>query len=160
MADFSSSLDATDWRLLELLEQDGRATYRELAAAVHLSPAATAARVQTLEDRGIITGYRAEVNPAAIGRGTGAIVRLSSSNRTNSAIEVGAKIGHQHPAVTAVYSVLGDCDLIFRVNACTIAELDALVTDLGMYGTTMTTIIVSDLLEGAISRPCGTDPDL
>jgi Lrp/AsnC family leucine-responsive transcriptional regulator len=154
MTDFSSRLDETDWQLLGLLEHNARATFRELADQVHLSAAATAARVKNLEQIGVITGYRAIIDPSTIGRDTGAIIRLSSSSRTSSAVELGTTVGKDHPAVTAVYSVLGDCDLIFHVQACGIKELDHLVNSLGNYGATTTTVVVANLMDEATTRRC------
>jgi Lrp/AsnC family leucine-responsive transcriptional regulator len=52
-------LDDVDWRLLELLQSDGRITFSELGRRVSLSAPATTERVRRLEDRGIIIGYGA-----------------------------------------------------------------------------------------------------
>jgi Lrp/AsnC family leucine-responsive transcriptional regulator len=60
-------MDATDHRLLDLLQRDGRATQLELARAVKLSQPAVAERIRKLEERGIITGYAARVDAAKLG---------------------------------------------------------------------------------------------
>jgi Lrp/AsnC family leucine-responsive transcriptional regulator len=59
------SLDATDWRILRELQQDGRLSYNELGRRVAFS-APAAERVRKLEDRGIITGYSAQIDPAQV----------------------------------------------------------------------------------------------
>ena len=70
------SLDATDWRLLEELQADGRLSYNELGRRVSLSPPAVAERVRRLEDLGVIVGYQARVDPARAGLPLTAFVQM------------------------------------------------------------------------------------
>ena len=72
----ADSFDQTDMRILEVLQQDGRASYAELARAVSMSASTVTERVRRLEDRGIITGYSAVVDPERLGLGVTAFVRL------------------------------------------------------------------------------------
>ncbi|HYN72667.1 MAG TPA: AsnC family transcriptional regulator, partial [Nakamurella sp.] len=58
-------MDAVDRRLVDALRADGRASYAELARLVGLSSSAVHERVAKLESNGIITGFRATVNPAS-----------------------------------------------------------------------------------------------
>ncbi len=60
-------LDETGWHLLEALQENARLSFSELGQRVGLSSPAVAERVRRMEDAGIITGYRAEVNTAKIG---------------------------------------------------------------------------------------------
>ncbi|MFE2432310.1 Lrp/AsnC family transcriptional regulator [Streptomyces sp. NPDC059373] len=62
-------MDAIDRRILRELQADGRLTNQELAARVGLTPSPCLRRVRQLEDDGVIRGYRAVVDPAALGRG-------------------------------------------------------------------------------------------
>ena len=59
--------DATDWLLLRELQADARLSFNELARRIHLSAPAVAERVRRMEQAGVITGYRAVVDPAAVG---------------------------------------------------------------------------------------------
>jgi Lrp/AsnC family transcriptional regulator, leucine-responsive regulatory protein len=70
------SLDATDWRILEQLQTDGRLSYNELGRRVSLSPPAVAERVRRLEELGVITGYQARVDPARAGLPLTAFVQM------------------------------------------------------------------------------------
>ena len=69
-------LDAIDREIIGELERDGRISWQELGRRVRLSPNATGDRVRRLERRGIITGYRAVVDPAALGRSLEALISV------------------------------------------------------------------------------------
>ena len=71
-----TALDSVDTRIIGLLVDSGRMTCRELADAVHLSPTSVGDRVRRLESLGVISGYRAIVDPAALGRGMRAVVEV------------------------------------------------------------------------------------
>ncbi len=70
----SSSFDDADVTLLRELQADARQTNRALASAAGLAPSTTLARVRDLETRNVITGYHADVDLAALGRGLQALV--------------------------------------------------------------------------------------
>ncbi|WP_354428953.1 Lrp/AsnC family transcriptional regulator [Streptomyces sp. FZ201] len=73
------TLDAIDRDILFHLRQDGRMSNVELAARVGLTPPPCLRRLKRLEERGVITGYRAVVSPAAMGRGVEVIVSVEVS---------------------------------------------------------------------------------
>ncbi len=148
-------MDETDWSIVHLLQQDGRMSFRNLAKAVHLSPAATTARVHALESAGVITGYRADVDATRVGRPTRAFVSLRAANATTRSVHAARRIGQDHPAVRHVYLLLGDADLLFYVEATDLQELDALVTSLGALGQTTTTMVVDTLVEAQRTPPSG-----
>jgi len=69
-------LDDLDWRLLDELQLDARTSYNELARRIGVSAPTVAQRVRRLEEGGVITGYRATVNPTAVGLGVQALVSM------------------------------------------------------------------------------------
>ena len=146
MASNPHQLDDVDWRIIRELRRDARMSFRNLAQVIHLSPAATTARVHALEAAGVITGYSASLDPKKLGRGTRALVRISATSATTRSVAAAQEIGKNHPAVREVFMLLGDSDLLFYVEASDIAELDALVTDLGGYGQTTTSMVVDSFL--------------
>ena len=75
-----SAIDAVDRQLIDLLRANGRASYAELARQVGLSPPAVHERVGKLEAAGVITGYRAVVDPASVGPGVTALVGVIESD--------------------------------------------------------------------------------
>src|SRR4051794_16805686 len=76
MAYEAEVLDATSWELLRYLQEDARMSFAELARRLHLSAPAVAERIRRLEDTGIITGYRAIVDPARLGLGLTVFIRI------------------------------------------------------------------------------------
>ena len=77
MAQLSSAPDDVDLRILGLMEQDARISWRELGEAVHLAPTSAADRVRRMEREGIIEGYTVRVDPAALGRTVRAVIDVS-----------------------------------------------------------------------------------
>jgi Lrp/AsnC family leucine-responsive transcriptional regulator len=70
-------LDATGRKLLSALQENARLSYAELGRRIGLSPAATAERLKRLEEAGVITGYRVEIDREALGLPILAIIRMS-----------------------------------------------------------------------------------
>jgi Lrp/AsnC family leucine-responsive transcriptional regulator len=70
-------VDAIDLQIIEQLQREGRATQLELARSVGLSQPAVAERIRKLEDRGVIRGYAAQVDPAQLGKDVTAFVGVS-----------------------------------------------------------------------------------
>ena len=68
MADETVSIDKIDREILSILQTDGRIAWQTLGDRVHLSPNAVAERVRRLTRTGVIKGFRAEINQAALGR--------------------------------------------------------------------------------------------
>ncbi len=69
-------MDRTDWHILDELQADARLSINELARRVSLSAPSTGDRVRRLQDSGVVTGYHAHVDPAAVGRSVRAFVRM------------------------------------------------------------------------------------
>jgi Lrp/AsnC family leucine-responsive transcriptional regulator len=69
-------MDAVDWRILAELQDDARLSQNEISRRVSLSAPAVAERIRRLVDQGVIDGYAARINPAALGRAVQAFVQL------------------------------------------------------------------------------------
>ncbi len=76
MADESKALDQTDLRIIGLLENQGRMSWREIGEVIHLSSSSVGERVRRLERLGVITGYRATVDPVSVGRAMRAVIEV------------------------------------------------------------------------------------
>ena len=77
-------LDATDWAILNVLQDDARTSNRDLATAVHVSPSTSSERVRNLKADGVIRGYHADVDYAVLGRHVQALTAVTIRPPTRS----------------------------------------------------------------------------
>ncbi len=106
----TDQLDETSWAILEALQQNARISYAELGKRVGLTSPAVAERVRKMEDAGIIDGYHAAVNLAALGLPISVVIQLRLNDTRSK--EVVALIRAQ-PEVTTCYHLTGnDCFMI------------------------------------------------
>ena len=80
MAEETAALDRTDREILNILREDGRIPWQLLGQRVHLSANAAAERVRRLQRRGVVTGFGARVDPAALGRTLEAVVEVRAAD--------------------------------------------------------------------------------
>jgi Lrp/AsnC family transcriptional regulator, leucine-responsive regulatory protein len=135
-----TALDAVDWRILAQLQEDARTSHAELARRVHLTPPAVAARVRRLEERGVVRGYRLELDLARLGLGTLAFVRVRGEARSQRPLlETAASM----PEVLECHHVTGEDCYVVKVAARSLPDLERVVVELGRYGSTTTSIVFS-----------------
>jgi DNA-binding Lrp family transcriptional regulator len=114
---FMESLDSTDWRLLACLQERGRISNLELAAAVHLSPAQCHRRHKRLEDLGLIRRYETRLDPAQIGVGVVAFVQVSMERGHIREVKKFRDAVQTQAQVQECYAVTGDADYMLKVAA-------------------------------------------
>ena len=131
-------LDATDRKILGELSADGRVSLAELGRRVNLSSPAVAERVHRLERSGVITGYRAEIDPRALGYELTAIVRVKPAPRQLPRIpELAAEI----PEIGECHRITGEDCFYLTVHLRSIDELSPLLDRFLVYGQTTTSLI-------------------
>ncbi|MEM7295279.1 MAG: Lrp/AsnC ligand binding domain-containing protein [Pseudomonadota bacterium] len=114
-------LDQIDYRILAALAADGRMSMVALGAAVGLSKTPVTARVRRLERLGVISGYRAELSAAKLGRDHVAFVEVKLTNtRESSLTEFNAEV-RQIPEVEACHLIAGGFDYLVKVRTSNIA---------------------------------------
>ncbi|MGV9867134.1 Lrp/AsnC family transcriptional regulator [Rhodococcus koreensis] len=136
-----ADLDATDWKILAVLQEDARVGYRELARRIGMSPAATGARVRRLERRGVITGYSARVDPTRAGYPITAYVVVNTSGRRQS-LRV-SDLSIRTPTVLEDHRVTGTDDHVLRVIVASLPDLEPLIDELNELGKPATTLVLS-----------------
>jgi Lrp/AsnC family transcriptional regulator, leucine-responsive regulatory protein len=124
-------LDTLDRRILAALQQQGRATYDELATSVGLSASATLRRVKRLEESGVIAGYVALVAPERVGLGLAAYinVRLAKAGGQANPIEAFAAAVMAWPEVVECVALTGEMDYLLRVLVRDMAHYSRFVMD-------------------------------
>jgi Lrp/AsnC family transcriptional regulator, leucine-responsive regulatory protein len=131
-------IDQTDRRIISELATDGRVSFAELGRRVSLSSPAVAERVQRLERDGVITGYRAEIDPRALGYQLEAIVRVKPAPGQLPRIpELAAEI----PEISECHRITGEDCFYIKVHLRSIDELSDLLDRFLVYGQTTTSLI-------------------
>ncbi len=119
------TLDRIDEQLVALLQADARATFAELGAAVGLSAPAAKRRVDRLRATGVITGFTAVVDPAALGWTTEAYVELFCAPRTAPATVFA--VAARYPQVVSSCTVSGDANALLHVRAADVHDLERIL---------------------------------
>jgi Lrp/AsnC family leucine-responsive transcriptional regulator len=133
-------LDVTNLRLLEELQADARLSLAELGRRVSLSSPAVAERLRRLEDEGVITGYRAEVDPRALGYTLGVLIRSRPAPRQLAAV---AQLARDTPEVVECYRVTGDDCYVMTAWVRDVTHLEEVIDAFAAYGQTTTSILQS-----------------
>jgi Lrp/AsnC family transcriptional regulator, leucine-responsive regulatory protein len=142
-------MDTLDSKALTFLMKSGRATWAELGTLLGLSAVSAADRVRKLEEHGVIRGYAAIIDPAAVGHPLTAYVSVSlSSHRNRAAFLRGIEKMEQ---VSECHHVAGDDDYLLKVRCRGTQDLDHLLAHelkdkLGV-ARTRTTIVLSTAKE-------------
>lgn len=123
------ALDRTDLMLLQQLQFDGRLSNTDLAERVNLSPSACLRRVQRLERDGVIAGYGARLNPAAIGIGLQAFVRLQLARHDREAIETFVNALQDWDEVVTCHALTGDMDYLLHVAVADLEHFSRFLLD-------------------------------
>jgi len=142
------ALDAHDNRILAELQADARITLAELGRRVHLSQPAVAERVRKLEGAGVITGYRATVNLAALGYSIRALVRVGRTEYDRV-----VRLVEAQPEVVNAWNVTGEDSWLLEIAVTDVAHLDQVLTQLCLLAETSTSIILKTVLENRVMLP-------
>jgi DNA-binding Lrp family transcriptional regulator len=123
-------MDRIDRAILWQLQGDGRLANTELADRVGLSPSPCLRRVRALEEAGIITGYRAVVDPVAVDRGFQVLVHVTMTvgNRASDMTEFEARVA-ELDEVTECRRMFGDPDYLLWVAVADLATYEKLYMD-------------------------------
>jgi Lrp/AsnC family transcriptional regulator, leucine-responsive regulatory protein len=132
------SLDPIDRQIIGELARDGRISFAELGRRTHLSAPAVTERVRRLEETGVITGYRAEIDPRALGYGLTAIVRVKPAVRQLSKI---AALAGDIPQIEECLRITGEDCFYMKLHLASIEELPTVLDQFLLYGETTTSIV-------------------
>jgi DNA-binding Lrp family transcriptional regulator len=141
-------LDEIDRRIVAQLRARARSSFREVGEAVGLSAPAVKRRVDRLEERGVITGYAAVIDPESFGWAMQAVVFLYCEG-TMAAAEVRHAV-EGHPEVVAAYTVAGEASAVLVVRASDTGHLERLLERVREHKgvlRTQTQIVLSTLFE-------------
>lgn len=121
--------DRINERILQILSGDGRISNLDLAERVGLSPSACLRRVQELERSGVISGYRAVLNPAAMGVGFVAYLGVGLGEHTKAAQEGFERAMARAPEVVECHNTTGTIEYLLRVECADLPAYKTFHTD-------------------------------
>jgi Lrp/AsnC family transcriptional regulator, leucine-responsive regulatory protein len=148
MADAAEDLDDIDRTLVRELVADGRATLAHLAVSAGLSVSAVQSRVRRLETRGVVVGYRAQIDPEAVGNMLSAFVSITPIDPSQPD-DAPARLEHIE-AIESCHSVAGDESYVLLVRVRSARALEDLLQQIRTAANvrTRSTIILQTFYEG------------
>ena len=117
-----NAIDDIDMKILAVLKAEGRISNLDLAERIGLSATPCSRRVKRLEDNGIIDGYGARINAAAMGQGVSVLVNVRLSRQAPSDIDAFMAAIHL-PEITECLLVTGNVDYVLKVQTKDTAAL-------------------------------------
>jgi Lrp/AsnC family transcriptional regulator, leucine-responsive regulatory protein len=112
----TSELDSIDLKIVDLLQREGRLTMTELGERIGLSTSPCSQRVKRLEREGVITGYHARVNPAALGKALLVFVEITLAQKSEEVFKkVRSELEHM-PEVLECHLVSGSFDYLVKAR--------------------------------------------
>ncbi|MEV1050002.1 Lrp/AsnC family transcriptional regulator [Streptomyces sp. NPDC049887] len=152
-ADF---IDQIDMRILEALQQDGRASYAELARTVSMSASAVTERVRRLEESGVIRGYSAVVDPQRLGLGILAFVRLRYPTGNYKPFH---DLVATTPEIMEAHHVTGEDCFVLKVLAGSMSHLEATTGRIAGLGSVTTSVVYSSPLSDRAITTMAASPE-
>jgi Lrp/AsnC family transcriptional regulator, leucine-responsive regulatory protein len=111
----SDDLDELDLKILDILAQEGRISWGELASRIGRAPTPTIRRVRALEKAGYITGYHAKIDEERIGRGISVFVSVRLETQREGVLAAFETQIAKAPEVMSCFMMAGDADYLLRV---------------------------------------------
>jgi len=135
-------MDSTDYRIIEILLEDGRIPMKELAQRVSLSAPAAAERVKRLEEENIITGYKAVINYDKLGKKMNVLINVGINIHKNEKFMEFIK---NEDSIIECHQVTGPYSKVIKARVDDSGSLEKLIGRIQMFGSTETFVILSSL---------------
>jgi Lrp/AsnC family transcriptional regulator, leucine-responsive regulatory protein len=144
-----TDIDAVDVRLLRMLAANSRSSLAELARAVRMSAPSVAERLRRLEEAGVIRHYTIEVDPAALGLGLAASIRIRPM--TGQLLEVAALLA-ELPEIVECDRVTGEDCFVAKAHVRSVQDLERVIDRIIPLAQTNTSIIQSSPVARRLPR--------
>jgi Lrp/AsnC family leucine-responsive transcriptional regulator len=129
MSSPTDKLDAIDYKILKLLQEDGRMTNLELSNQIGLSPAPTLERVKKLEKQKFIDGYHARLNRSKLKLGVSVFIEISLARQVENVINKFRDRIMGIPEIMECYQITGNSDYLLKVLVQDIPAFEKLIAD-------------------------------
>ncbi len=140
-------MDHTDLRILEILQQEGRISMKNLGERVGLTSPAVTERVRRLEETGVIKGYRAEIEPSKIQLKVKAFITIDIKKENYRRF-----MDHlpDNPYVVDCHHITGNDSMVLRVMVKDMEQLERVIDAFKSFGNTRTNVILSSPIENRL----------
>lgn len=135
-------MDSTDYKIIEILLEDGRIPMKELAQRVALSAPAVAERVKRLEEEEIITGYKAKINYEKLGKKINVFINVRMNVQRNEKFMEFIK---KEDSIIECHHITGPYCKMLKARLGDIPSLEKLIGKIQMFGDTETFIVLSSI---------------
>lgn len=150
-----AGLDEIDRGILEELQANGRITYTELGRRVALTAPAVAERVRRLEEAGVITGFRAQLDPSVVGYSITAFVRWTAAGPDCAHL---GEVAKDIPEIVECHRITGETSYILKIVARDVQHLETLIDRLMPWGSTITSVVLSSPVPHRTLAPAAEPP--
>ena len=117
-------MDKLDYRILNILKENGRETASDISKAIHLSVSAVLDRIKKMEEAGIIKGYTVRVDAKALGNDVTALMEISLEHpRFHDSF---TEVILEHPNILDCYYLTGDYDFVLKISCSSSDELESI----------------------------------
>ncbi|MDF2548697.1 MAG: AsnC family transcriptional regulator [Anaerosolibacter sp.] len=142
-------MDFTDYKIIEILQKDGRISMKDLGKAVNMTSPAVAERVRKLEENGVIIGYKAIVAPGKLNKNIMAFISVGlAPENYQSFIDYAEK----NEKIIECHHVTGGVSVIIKVLTENMGDLKSLIDEIKKKGSTQTSVILSSPIESKLIR--------
>ena len=135
-------MDDTDYKILNILQENAKTSIKQISELVHLTPPAVAERIKRLENNDIILGYHARIDHTKLSKSIFAIIGVDVKPELNSKFNHYCK---NEPNIIACMRVIGNVNSILHVTVANTTDLKAVIDQLKTYGPTNTNIVLSSI---------------
>lgn len=137
-------MDITDYKIINILQEDGRISMKDLGKIVGLTSPAVSERVKRLEESGVIKGYKAVVNPDKLGRVIKSFINIAlPSKNYQDFIEYAQKDNR----IVECHHITGEDCLLLKVIVKDMYDLEQVIDKIKQVGKTKTSVILSTIIE-------------
>lgn len=133
-------MDTTDQKIINYLQQDGRATIKEISGEINLSSPAVTERIKRLEESGVIEGYHAEINYLKLGKTIQAFVTVDVDPKK---YENFCTFCQKDTLIVSHFHIIGPYNAMLHIAVSDSDELAALLAKIQFYGMSQTSVILN-----------------
>ena len=137
-------MDITDYKIINILQEDGRISMKDLGKIVGLTSPAVSERVKRLEESGVIQGYKAIVNPDKLGRVIKSFINIALPSKNYQDF---IEYAQNDKRIVECHHITGEDCLLLKVIVKDMYDLEQVIDKIKQVGKTKTSVILSTIIE-------------